>query len=158
MKFKCEVQIDLTINKVIELFDDIDNLKEWQDGFISYEHISGKPGETGAISQLNYLSGKREIELIETILVKNLPLEMTSKYEHQHMVNLMTTRFHRLNKNKTLYEAEIEYTQFNGFMPKLMATLFPGMFKKQTQKWLNQFKDFAERTACNKNNNPQNRD
>ena len=29
-------------------------------------------------------------------------------------------------------------------MPRLMATLMPGMFKRQTQKWLDQFKVFSE--------------
>ena len=33
---------------------------------------------------------------------------------------------------------------FNGFMPRLMAMLMPGMFKRQTQKWLDQFKVFSE--------------
>jgi len=32
-------------------------------------------------------------------------------------------------------------------MIKMMAFLMPGMFKKQTQKWLNQFKEFAENVA-----------
>lgn len=30
-------------------------------------------------------------------------------------------------------------------MPKLMAILFPGIFKKQGEKWMRQFKEFAEK-------------
>jgi len=43
-----------------------------------------------------------------------------------------------------VYKVEIEYTRFNGIMPKIMAFLMPGVFKKQTQKWLDQFKMFTE--------------
>lgn len=60
------------------------------------------------------------------------------------MTNTMTSRFSELGENKTEYTAEIEYTKFNGIIPKLMSMLFPGMFKKQSQKWLEQFKSFAE--------------
>lgn len=38
----------------------------------------------------------------------------------------------------------------NGIMPKLMAKLFPGMFKKQSQKWMDQFKEFVEKRGDNK--------
>ena len=44
----------------------------------------------------------------------------------------------------TRWNAEIEYTILKEFVIKIIAKLFPFMFKKQTQKWLNQFKAFAE--------------
>ncbi len=147
MKFTCSVEIDLPIKKVIELFDNPENLIEWQDGFVAIERINGIPGELGSKSRLIYMMRNKEMELIETIKVKKLPEEMIGLYEHKHMVNTMTTRFKEISPNKTKYESEIEYTKFNGFVPKLMAFLMPGVFKKQTQKWLNQFKAFAEREA-----------
>ena len=94
---------------------------------------------------MQYKIGKRQIELIETITVNNLPQEFSGTYEAKQMTNTMTNRFTSLDENKTRYQAEIEYTDFNGFMVKLMAFLMPWMFKKQTQKWLDQFKAFAER-------------
>jgi len=145
MKFSCQVKINLPIKKVIELWENPDNMKEWQDGFVSLDHLSGKAGEIGAKSKISYKTGKREMELTETILAYNLPDEMSARYEHTHMVNTMTNRFESLSENQTRWQANIEYTQFNGIMPKLMAMLLPGMFKKQTQKWLNQFKTFAEK-------------
>jgi hypothetical protein len=147
MKFTCSVEIDLPVEKVVELFDNTDNLIEWQDGFVSFESIRGTPGEQGSKAKMIYLIRNQEMEIVETIMVKNLPEEMAGLYEHKHMVNTMTTRFKEIAPNKTKYEAEIEYTEFIGFVPKLMAFFMPGLFKKQTQKWLNQFKTFAEREA-----------
>jgi uncharacterized membrane protein len=145
MKFTCSVEINKPVEKVLELFDNTKNLKEWQDGFVSLEHLSGQPGEPGAKSKLIYKIGKREIELIETISIKNLPQEFSALYETKTMTNTMTNRFIPIGEEKTKYETEIEYTSFNGIMPKIMAFLMPGVFKKQTQKWLDQFKIFAEK-------------
>jgi len=84
------------------------------------------------------------MELIETIISNNLPDEKKALYVHEHMTNTQTTQFQELSPNQTRYISEVEYTKFNGFMPNLMAKLFPGVFKKQSQKWVNQFKAFAE--------------
>ena len=148
MKFQCSVDIHAPLEKVLALFDDFDNLKEWQDGFISAEPLSGTPGEPGAKTKMIYQIGKRKIELIETVEVKDLPEEFTGTYEAKTMINRMSNHFSSIDENSTRYIAEIEYTAFRGFIPKLMAFFFPGMFRRQTQKWLDQFKAFVERESA----------
>lgn len=145
MKFECSAEINLPIDKVVALFNDPRNFKEWQDGFISYEPISGTPRQAGAKSKITFINRKHKMELIETIEVMNLPAEMTALYEHEHMINTLINSFTELPGQKTRYTTSIGYIKFNGFMPKLMAWLMPGMFKKQSQKWVDQFKAFAER-------------
>ncbi len=140
MKFTCHADINVPIHTVIALFENPINWKEWQDGFISIEPIGGIPGEVGSKSKLTY----DELELIETIIRNELPEEFKATYEHKHMVNTMSCKFMKIDPNITQFEQEIHYTKFNGSLPKLMARLFPGMFKKQVQKWLNLFKTFAE--------------
>ncbi len=144
MKFLCTVDIALPIDTVVQLFDNRDNMQHWQEGFVSLEHISGQPGQTGAISKLHYRNGKRSMELLETITVKNLPEEMSALYEHSHMSNRMTNRFSALGPQQTRYTAEFELTKVNGFVPRLMSWLMPGVAKKHTQRWLDRFKQFAE--------------
>lgn len=144
MKFTCFVDINLPRERVVELFDNPDNIPKWQDGFQGFKHLNGEPGTPGAQSMIYYQQGKRTMELLETIIVGNLPEEFTAKYEHKHMTNTMQVLFTSLDAQTTRYTSNIEYTKFNGFLPKLMAFLFPSMFKKQVQKWLDQFKTFAE--------------
>ena len=48
MKYTLEILIDQPREKVVELFDNPDNMKHWQEGFVSLTHISGTPGEIGA--------------------------------------------------------------------------------------------------------------
>jgi hypothetical protein len=143
MKYTTEIEINLPIDRVIELFDDPDNLKEWQPGLQSFEHISGTPGQPGAKSRLLFQMGKREIEMIETITVRDLPDEFSGTYEAPGVFNIVKNKFIPLSENKTRYISEQEF-QFKGFM-KLMGWLMPGSFKKQSQQYLEKFKEFAER-------------
>lgn len=147
MKYTCTVDIDLPIDKTVELWTDETHFKEWQDGFKSIELLSGTPDGTGAKSKIILDDGKRRVELIETIVNSDLPKEKRARYEHVHMTNTQTSRFEPISENKTRYISEVEYTNFNGFMIKLMAKLFPNKFKKQSQIWMNQFKEFAEKNG-----------
>ena len=146
MKYVCTVDIELPINQVISLWGNEDYFSNWQDGFQYIEHLEGQAGVVGAKSKILLQVGKRKIELIETIISNDLPREKKALYEHIHMTNTQTTRFERISDHITRYISEVEYTKFNGLMPNLMAKLFPGMFKKQSQKWMSQFKEFAEHT------------
>jgi uncharacterized membrane protein len=142
MKYTNEIEIKKPIEKVIELFDNADNLKKWMEGLQSYEHISGTAGQPGAKSRLFFKMGKREIEMIETITVKNLPDEFTGTYEAKGVFNIVKNKFEKLSDTKTKYITENEF-QFSGFM-KIIGFLMPGAFKKQSFKYLKLFKEFAE--------------
>ena len=144
MKFSCSIEIEAPIKLVIALWDNEKYFAQWQDGFQSIEHLQGKPNKVGAKSRIKLNQGKREIVLIETIIENNLPSKKSALYEHLHMSNIQTSRFEEINEKRTRYISEVEYVKFNGFVPKLMSKLFPRMFKKQSQKWMNQFKAFAE--------------
>ena len=143
MKYICTVEINASLEKVVALWNNEAYFKEWQDGFKHIELLEGIANTKGARSKI-ILADKRRIELIETILSINLPHEKTALYEHIHMTNTQTSRFKKIEADKTLYTSEVEYTKFNGFLIKLMARLFPGKFKAQSQKWMDQFKQFVE--------------
>ena len=65
MKYTREVVIDLPRERVIELFDDADNLTKWQEGLQAFEHVSGEPGQPGAKSRLVYDYRGRRFEMTE---------------------------------------------------------------------------------------------
>ncbi|WP_353778699.1 SRPBCC family protein [Winogradskyella sp. 3972H.M.0a.05] len=141
MKFSCHVDINAPVDKVVDIFMDPDNLEHVQEGFRSKELISGEAGKEGAVSNMVY----EKFDLKETILKSNLPEEFLGLYEHKHMTNTMKVSFEALDDSTTRYHSEIDYTIMKGFILKLLAKLFPGMFKKQVLKWMNLFKDFAEK-------------
>jgi carbon monoxide dehydrogenase subunit G len=142
MKYTSEIEIAKPIDQVIRLFDNPDNLPRWMDGLQSFEHISGTPGQPGAKSRLKFKMGNREMEMIETIKVRNLPDEFSGTYEAKGTLNLVKAKFVKLAESRTKYISEQEF-QFKGVM-KIMGFLMPGLFKKQTMKFLRSFKTFAE--------------
>ncbi len=142
MKYTTEIEINQPIEKVIELFDNADNLSKWMEGLVSFEHLSGTPGQVGAKSRLKFKMGNREIEMMETVTVRNLPEEFSGTYEAKGVFNIVKNKFVALPNGKTKYISEQEF-QFKGFM-KIIAFLMPGAFKKQSMKYLNDFKKFAE--------------
>lgn len=144
MRYECTVDINVPIDKVVSLWSDESQFHNWQDGFQSIELLEGQLGAVGSKSKILLKQGKREMELIETIISNDLPEVKKGLYEHIHMTNTQTTRFEKVDLDVTRYISEVEYTKFNGFMPRMMAKLFPGMFRKQSQKWMDQFKVFAE--------------
>ncbi|MEI8004895.1 MAG: SRPBCC family protein [Bacteroidota bacterium] len=146
MKFKGSIEIDRPQARVAELFADPGNLKEFQDGFIKKVLVSKQAGEEGAVSKMYYKFGKRDMELTETVIENRLPDSFLASYHHKHMDNTMKSTFVALGENKTRYDYEVEYTRVSWVIPKLMITLFSAMFKKQSDKWMNQFKAFAEKS------------
>lgn len=148
MKYIFSTEINVPIQKAAELFLNKDNLKEWQKELISYEHISGIPGEVGSKTKLSYKS----VTIFETIILKNMPAEIKGFYEHKArkktvMTHNTSNRFSRIGENKTLFELEMEDVKFVGFLPKLLSKLMGRMFEKYHQNEVDQFKIFAERAG-----------
>lgn len=147
MKFNCTVIVDKPLEMVAGYFADPAYLGEYQEGFISKELLEGNPGEEGSKSLFTYKQGKGVMKLTETIVENDLPHKFVGHYHHTHMDNTMICRFTALDENRTQYDTEIHYTAFRGFLPKIMAWLFPGLFKKQVMKWLENFKEFVEKQS-----------
>jgi hypothetical protein len=142
MKYTTEIEINRAVNKVIELFDNPDNMSKWMEGLQKFEPLSGTSGQPGAKSRLTFKMGNRTIEMIETVTVRNLPHEFSGTYEAKGVFNLVKNKFAEISPGKTRYSTEHEF-QFQGFM-KVIAFLMPGAFKKQSMKYLMDFKKFVE--------------
>lgn len=142
MKYTVDIIINLGIDKLIPLFDNTENMYKWMEGLQRFEALEGTPGEVGAKSKMFFLSGKREIEMIETITVKDLPREFSATYEAKGVYNLVRNHFSSEGEGQTRYSTVQEF-QFTGFM-KLLAVFMPGAFKKQTLRHMQAFKTFAE--------------
>lgn len=143
MKYSNQVIINKPIGRVIELFDSVENLYKWMPGLQSYEHISGEPGHAGAKAKLKFKMGKREIEMIETVTLRDLPHEFSGTYEAKGVINPQRNLFTAIDDNTTKYESISEF-EFKSFGMKLLGMIMPNAFKKQSQVYLDKFKEFVE--------------
>lgn len=143
MKYTTEISIDLPIQRVMELFHDTKNLKEWQPGLQSYTHLSGVPGQVGAKAKLIFKTSGRVLEMIETITVSDAPREFSGIYEVKRVWNEVRNFFSSPSPDTTKWVSECEFRFTNLFM-KLVGKLMPGSFKKQSFEFQRLFKKFAE--------------
>ncbi|PCJ96960.1 MAG: hypothetical protein COA50_06635 [Flavobacteriaceae bacterium] len=151
MKYSTEIIINLPRMEFIEKLDSLENMKHWQRGLVNYELLSGTLGQEGARMSLNYKLGKREMFLIETIIKRNFPDEFHATYDAKGVHNIQKNYFKEVDEHTTKWVSESEF-QFSGLMMKIMGFLMPDAFKKQSRKYAEDFKAFAENGISVRNN------
>ncbi|WP_055445341.1 SRPBCC family protein [Lacinutrix himadriensis] len=143
MKYTTEIVIKIPLEEFIVIFLNADNMKHWQKDLVSFEHISGTPGTVGNTMKLNYMVNKRKMKLTETITHMNLPHEISISYETKGMRNTQKNSFQKTPKGHTKWINKNEFSP-TSFLFRMMLLLMPGAFKKQSEKYLADFKKFAE--------------
>ncbi|MFP4846384.1 SRPBCC family protein [Winogradskyella sp. PE311] len=144
MKFCTKITIKKPLEDVIKKLDSVDNMKHWHEGLIRSEHISGTPGEFGSKMRLIYDFGDKQLELNETITKRNLPYEFHATYNTKGMYNIQENYFRSTKDGLTEWVAESEFLPTNFFM-QLMTMAMPSTFKKQSKKYMENFKNFVEK-------------
>ncbi len=143
MHYTHSILIDLPLEKTTALMDSLENLKKWQDGLKEATVIKGTFGEKGAQTELKYDFGSRKMTLIETIIQTDMPHELVATYTTNGVFNKQHNRFKATGNGQTIWESESEF-RFEGFGMKMIGFLFPKSFKKQSLKYMKDFKRFAE--------------
>ncbi|WP_298896560.1 SRPBCC family protein [uncultured Psychroserpens sp.] len=143
MKYTTEIKVNVPLDEFIKKMDNVENMKHWQRGLVSAEHISGTPGELGAKMKLNYKFGRRKMELIETITKRKFPYEFHANYTTKSVHNVQKNYFEKTNDGFTKWTSKTEFLPLNLVM-RFMLFLMPSMFKKQSLKYMQDFKNFAE--------------
>ena len=145
MFYECELIIDLPRETVIEYFDSFENLVKWQPGLQTYEPLSGEFGQPGAKTRLVYDEDGRKIEMIETIVTRDLPDEFSGTYEAKGVFNTISNHFYEQGADKTRWVMKSDF-QFSG-MYKFLGVVMKSRFPKETMKQMKRFKEIAEDSA-----------
>lgn len=148
IKYTTEVTINLPREKVILLMDSFENLKKWQPSLKSYEHIEGTPGKTRAKTRLIYQGhGGEDMEMIETVTVRNFPHEFVAEYTTGDVVNIFKSKFEDLGPEKMKWRT-LSIFKFKGWM--VIKSLFmKNRFRQSTLMSMQMFKKFAENEKNN---------
>lgn len=144
MNYTTEIIVEVPLDDFIKKMDNAENMKHWQRGLISYEHISGTPGEFGAKMKLNFKIGKRHLELIETITKRNFPHEFHANYATKGVDNHQENYFEETPERYTKWISKSEFIPL-GFGMKLLTVFMKGAFKNQSLQYMKDFKNFAEK-------------
>ncbi len=142
MKYTSRIVINRPRQRVVELFDDPENLPKWMAGLRSFEHISGEPGQPGAKSRLVFDQGDGSLEMIETVTRRDLPDEFAGTFETDGVCNSIVNRFVEDGPQSTRWISENEF-RFEGFM-RFAAFFMQPLFWYQSKKFMRAFKQFVE--------------
>lgn len=145
MEYELEIEIALPRNKVVELYDNIDYNYEWQPGLMEIKLISGEMGEVGSFYNLRYQMRGKSMEMKEEIVHKDLPNAYHFEFSTDKMKTRVETFFEERGPHKTLLRTNNIIT--GSGMVKFFMFLMPGMFKKESFKYMKLFKEFAEKKA-----------
>ena len=143
MKFKLELSINKPLVEVWKAFDNLENMKKWQPSLVSFEPISGTPGQPGAVSKLTYEEGGRQFALIEKITHRDEPNRFDGLYENNFADNIVRNRFIEQGKDQTLWVMETEYA-FKTLLMKIVGPLRKKNFVARTRRDMERFKEMAE--------------
>jgi uncharacterized protein YndB with AHSA1/START domain len=142
MKLKHEIVIDASLDTVWAAFDNPDNMIRWQQNLDSFNHISGEPGQPGAVSELVYDEKGRKVVLKETVTERRQPDFLAVTYESSMGKTLVVNHFKAVDENSTRWTAWSNFT-FRGVM-KVMSLFVAGTIRKRAEADMERFKLMVE--------------
>ena len=146
-QIKVKITLELPINKpraeVWKAFDDPQKMKIWQPSLISFEPVSGVPGQPGSVSKLTYKENEREFVLIERITRREEPNGFDGVYENNFADNKIVNKFIEQGKDQTLWVMETEF-KFKTFIMRILGPLMKKNIIARTRKDMQRFKEMAE--------------
>ena len=143
MNYQTVIEINAPREKIVETFLNIDALQNWQPSLVNFELMQeGDPNKVGAKMKQTHNMNGRVVEMVQTITKMDPPEFFSATYEADKVWNLIDNQFIALDDTTTRWVVDNEF-KCGGFIA-VLAFLFPGMFKKQTQQFMSYFKDYVE--------------
>lgn len=144
MRYESEIIVNLPLEEFMDKFDNPENMKHWQRGLATIEHISGIPGMVGAKMKLVYKIGRHTMEMVETVTHRKWPNEFHGIYSIKGIDNLLENYFVETENGSTKWTSISDFLPLN-FNTRAMLWLMPKAFKKQSIRYMMDFKNFAEK-------------
>ncbi len=144
---KQSVIINLPRHQVVRLLQNQDHFKDWQDGLVSFKNTTQSIGEKNSKRLMKVKIAGTTISMQEEILDLDIPRYWKAEYKSNGVRNVQENHFHELTddgETKTKWESTSTF-RFTGMM-RLVAKAQPQVFKRQTSRFMENFKQFAEST------------
>lgn len=139
MKFQSEIIVAQTLPFVTKLFEDQDNNHLWQSTFISRQQDNFDLSKSVNYYQIN----GRMIEVFIRVVENSLPENYVTYATTPGLVQKVKHCFITDKSGETKWTVSSELTA-NGFVLKMIMLLFPKIFVKSIETYMQDFKIFAE--------------
>ena len=142
VSYDCEIAVDKPLSESWQVTQDEEKMPDWLPGFQKIEHVSGTPGEVGAVSIVHFIENGEEMQIEETItdIVPNESISMTYGSDFMDMdyyMKLTDDNGHtKINSSTTV--------RGNGMFSKSIMALMGGAIKAQEEANLINLKKVIE--------------
>jgi hypothetical protein len=153
MKLTVSIEIALPRERVVQLLADPAHLPKWLRGMVLHEPLNGMHGQVGTESRVVLQTGQQTMEATETITrrepanLHGIPRDTVVHFERELVAKGMWSaardRLAEAGPETTLWAQENEY-RFSSLPMRLLAPFMRGVFRKQLQQHMQDFKAFAE--------------
>ncbi|HEU5486531.1 MAG TPA: SRPBCC family protein [Microlunatus sp.] len=153
MKYTVGIEVALPRETVAQLLADPAHLQKWLRGLVLHEPLNGEHGQLGTTSRVVMQLGKQKVECTEIITrrepvdLHDIPEDSVVHFDREivgeGMWNAVRDQLTVTGPQTTLWQSESEY-RFSGVLMRLVGLLMPGVFRKQSQQHMQDFKAFAE--------------
>jgi len=141
MKYTTKVIIKKEVDVVYNALDDKESAFKWIDGLETFDLLEGINGEVNSKYKMIFKDKKGNLsEMTETIKQKT-DNTIVTVYEAKGVWNECINNLIS-NGNQTIYEMKTTF-KF-GVLTNLFIWILKPMFKKETLKGLNKFKEYCE--------------
>jgi uncharacterized protein YndB with AHSA1/START domain len=146
MKMTFETEIRASRELVWAIFDNPDNLVRWQPTLESFTHLTGDPGQPGAVSELVYNENGKKVTMTETVTERRKPHFMAGTYDNDRATSLIVSHFEEIDDNTTRF---ISYSNMNfkGIM-KILSLFVARSIRARVEADLSRFKLLVETQAA----------
>jgi hypothetical protein len=142
MHLKYSLILNAPRERAWRAFENTDNLRRWQSTLVSYEQLTGTPGEPGATARLTYDEAGRRIELKKTVNTRREPEESQATYDSVHGSKSLQNRFIAIDDERTRWDLEAVLTLKGA--ARLMASLLRGTLEQRLRTDADRFKALLE--------------
>lgn len=142
MKYTKSVTIRKKRNEVVDLMQSREAALVWMEGLKEFTLVEGELGEENSRYKMVFENKGKQQVMYETVLEVSPPEKLTTVYEMGGVKNICFARFFE-DGNNTTYEMETDF-KFK-FPINIFIWLFTPMFKKETIKGMNAFKEYCEK-------------
>lgn len=137
------VMIKRPLVEVWAVFDDPDELLEWQDSLVGYERVEGEPGEIGSVSRQIIERSGGETDLTVTLVDRRPPEFSKSQYEGLRLPFTISNTFTAIDGGSTEWHAVLD-VRLN-LMQKALGPVLKNSLEDLAEQNAENFRRYVER-------------
>lgn len=141
--YNTEVTVNKPIEEVFELFNDTSRIKEWVTDLKSVEIMKETPSVTGSVYKMTVDNRGKQVAMTKKVLAYVPNEKVTHFFDAENM--LKTDDFLFVEKDGKTTIKKTSSCKSESYIMSCIFPYFKNTFKEIDQKYLNNFKDIAEK-------------